>query len=955
MIKRLYCILGLLLFSGIPVSGQFFSWGQDPASLRWQQINTSNFQLIFPESYALQAADLANFLEHHYGPVSSSLGKSPRRVPVIIHNQTVVANGFVSWAPARMELFTNPPPDNDASDWMKRLAIHEFRHVVQIDALNQGVTGLLSKVFGEWVTGVSVGLFLPMWLMEGDAVVSETAFTISGRGRQPHFEQGLRAQVLEKKIYSFEKARFGSYRDYIPNYYELGYQLVASARAEYGKDIWSKVINNIARKPYTIFPLPLGMKKYAGIKPSGHYRKSMEQLKETWQLQYEKHDYTPFEPLTKANDYHTHYQYPSLLDDSTLIVLKRGMDQLPQVISIDSKGGEHLLFRPGTMTSGVVSAGNGLLAWSEQRKDPRWEHRSWAEIYTFDLNSRSLSRLTSKTRYFSPDVSADGNKIAAINVTEQNRYSIVLLDAGSGDVIRELVLPGNDFLMSPSWHPDGDHLIAMALDDTGKRIIRLDMDGNGVTTLFHAGGTDISRPRYLSDGQIVFNAAFSGIDNIYVLNIPEGEAKQLVSGRFGALDAVLLGGKLVWSDYTSDGYRLVMAESGKAGLISLERVQDFSPRFHELLAEQEGGPVGRDDSRQLKFVTEPYSKFANLFNFHSWGPFSLDVNNMSGQPGLSVFSQNALSTSVLSMGYAFDINEELGKYFINYSYSGLFPVIDILAESGLRRSFYRSEQEGAVPFLWRENSAKLGISAPLSSSCGTFFWGLQPGVRAGLIEVARSSDTPAFFRGNTIRTLEYRMFAYRQQRMPQRALKPRIGQILDLNYRHTPLGGADMGWTASARLMQYVPGLARHHSLRLSAAWQYFERGTPLEQTINYNFPVMINYPRGVHNRKDDQVVSLSADYTLPLLHPDWNIPSLLFIKRIYANLFTDYAYTWRVDNPENDATEVEEELYTLGIDLLGNMHLLGIFTPLEIGLRSIYHPMEKDFSFQLLFSISIY
>jgi len=123
---------------------------------------------------------------------------------------------MVLWAPKRMEIFTCPPQDTYAENWLQQLAIHEYRHVVQIDKLNQGMTKVLTYVFGEQATGAILGLFIPLWLVEGDAVCTETALSNSGRGRLPSFEMKLRAQTLTKINLNYDKAVFGSYKIICP-------------------------------------------------------------------------------------------------------------------------------------------------------------------------------------------------------------------------------------------------------------------------------------------------------------------------------------------------------------------------------------------------------------------------------------------------------------------------------------------------------------------------------------------------------------------------------------------------------------------------------------------------------------------------------------------------------------------------------------------------------------------
>ncbi|MFC2152166.1 hypothetical protein ACFLSE_06520, partial [Bacteroidota bacterium] len=203
---------------------QFYSTGQEPSLAKWNQINTNNFQIIFQKEFEDQARKIANTLDYYYFKVGESLNHSPKKISVIVHNQTILSNGYVAWAPKRMELFATPPQDISPDPWLDHLCIHELRHVIQIDKLNQGITKLLALVFGQQAIGLIAGQ-LPMWYYEGDAVCTETALTEFGRGRLPSFERGIKTHLLsEEKRYSFDQSLFGSYTRYVPNHYEFGYQ-----------------------------------------------------------------------------------------------------------------------------------------------------------------------------------------------------------------------------------------------------------------------------------------------------------------------------------------------------------------------------------------------------------------------------------------------------------------------------------------------------------------------------------------------------------------------------------------------------------------------------------------------------------------------------------------------------------------------------------------------------------
>lgn len=136
--KRHLLLLWVLLFPVITGYAQFVNFGQDRSSLRWRQINTDNFQLIYPDFFEANAQKMANVYEQLYRH-ANTLQHKPGKISMILHADGGVSNGNVGWAPKKSELYTMPPQDPSDS-WLEHLCTHEFRHVVQIDKVNQGTT-----------------------------------------------------------------------------------------------------------------------------------------------------------------------------------------------------------------------------------------------------------------------------------------------------------------------------------------------------------------------------------------------------------------------------------------------------------------------------------------------------------------------------------------------------------------------------------------------------------------------------------------------------------------------------------------------------------------------------------------------------------------------------------------------------------------------------------------------
>jgi hypothetical protein len=302
---------------------QYYLIGTDPASVRWSQIKTPNFKVIYPRTLERQAQYIANGLEYIYLPGSRSLYQLTPRTPVIIHNQTTVPSSVTYIAPRRMEFFTTPPQDIYPQDWVDQLIIHEFRHAVQYSAINCGFTKALYYILGEQGVFGIFGLFLPLWFIEGDATVTETALHNTGRGRTPSFGMRLRAQFVQKGIYSYEKANYGSFLDFVPGKYELGYQLVGLSRVNFGPSIWSNVLSNVGRRPYTLVPFSSALKRQTGFNKYHLYDTLTQQMKKNWLEEDKLTQENKYQVLTNsAEDLYTNFNLPVIFRDSMIIVVK---------------------------------------------------------------------------------------------------------------------------------------------------------------------------------------------------------------------------------------------------------------------------------------------------------------------------------------------------------------------------------------------------------------------------------------------------------------------------------------------------------------------------------------------------------------------------------------------------------------------------------------------------------
>ena len=75
------CFTFIFLLTTLGLSAQIYNLGQNPASTKWSQIKTDEFQLIFPDDFQEKAQELANLLVYANENSRLTLNTGLRRRP----------------------------------------------------------------------------------------------------------------------------------------------------------------------------------------------------------------------------------------------------------------------------------------------------------------------------------------------------------------------------------------------------------------------------------------------------------------------------------------------------------------------------------------------------------------------------------------------------------------------------------------------------------------------------------------------------------------------------------------------------------------------------------------------------------------------------------------------------------------------------------------------------------
>ncbi|MGO3654633.1 MAG: hypothetical protein ACTJFN_09730 [Sphingobacterium sp.] len=196
---RIYIISILAFITSIINTSESFAQiidNEQAASwVQWKQIQTDNFQLIYPSEFDSAATPLARKIDSLILFSSQDFDRKPRKISIILQSNHVEQNGFAQLAPRKVEAFSTPGPGSDNTEWLPNLVLHELRHVAQFDKL----TGKIKGPFLEQLALALYGVHLPAWYFEGDAVSIETQYSSGGRGRSPAWVMPFRTNLLSEK------------------------------------------------------------------------------------------------------------------------------------------------------------------------------------------------------------------------------------------------------------------------------------------------------------------------------------------------------------------------------------------------------------------------------------------------------------------------------------------------------------------------------------------------------------------------------------------------------------------------------------------------------------------------------------------------------------------------------------------------------------------------------------
>lgn len=358
------------------------------------------------------------------------------------------------------------------------------------------------------------------------------------------------------------------------------------------------------------------------------------------------------------------------------------------------------------------------------------------------------------------------------------------------------------------------------------------------------------------------------------------------------------------------------------------------------------------------------------------------MNDATVTQGISLMSQNLLSSTFTSIGYNADKQYTREKYYFNISHRAWWPIFELEVKAGNEKYYddgYYANTTDTFKLDADVNQehiyAHLEINLPLNLTRGKWQRIIQPSISssyqyASAYFYTRTYITKVDNQWVTKETekidvdathsqpINYGLFMYNIHNRSQRDVSSRWGQLIELSYRHTPIGGIDLGSIIGIHTRLYFPGLMQHHSIRLDNDWHKKDRGEQYfsNETRKYYryFNDFVRFPRGITPFQNDELYSFKGDYIFPLINPDWNLPGVIFLKRITTNLFFDYSLSSMhiQDSDTNNWTKYKDEYYSFGSEFRAELHPLRFVFPISVGYRYAYLPKTNNHYNEFLLGI---
>lgn len=509
--------------------------------LTWQKYRTKHMTLYFSSNFdsrvipylIKQAQRSEEFIKTLYG------WEPQHNIAVVFDRETDMANGWSqSFIKDKIHLFIYPPQElsslGNYKNYELNLLVHEYTHSSQT-GMTSGIPKYINYIFGNLFYP---GALLPVWLIEGAAVYSESNIDNTGRLHFPLYRTYLNSFFSKGNPFSIDQLS-GSYENWLGGENEYLYgtffydYMVRTCGAQslslYFKEASDNVIPYIVeREAPDIFGKSFG--------------ESFE-------------------------DFITKYKAELFARSEKFDGFSGAGERFDNIFADISQGGRYIFYGSGTGKKGIyeydgrelnkifrppdtdtfsMDAGKLLITIVDSHK----ERMSYGDIYLFDRDKKDITRLTTGQSASNPIFYGSDAFIYFSYLGAVNRITAARFD---GTVIFSKELLSFDTIYSPSISPDSKTLVFSGnIKGREKNIFLMDIVSGAIKEIFLPENQ--YSPSFINNDEILFSSDSGEKIAPLTLNLKTLKIRQLITPQFVALYPKIIGSRLFFTGFDNDGY-----------------------------------------------------------------------------------------------------------------------------------------------------------------------------------------------------------------------------------------------------------------------------------------------------------------------------------------------------------------------------------------------------------------